>query len=590
MRLFWSKVPEMLKPAVEACRGHFAIAAAFSALINILFLAPTIYMMQVYDRVVPTGGLLTLGWITVVVAIAIATLAALEAIRSRLMMRASMRLNRMLAGPILDRLMARRSTKAGEPSTTQAMRDFDALRGALGGPAATAVYDVPWTPIYVIVAFLIHPVLGIMVIAGGAILVSLAAVHSRRSKPIEDEARRANAASYAAQEASFRKAEIVRVMGMRGALVARHIGDRATGLEASANVQQSNNRYNAIVKFVRMLLQSLALGAGAWLAVNGQISSGAIIAASVLLSRALQPVEQMVRLWPSIVQARQAMVSLDNLFDATRAEVAPRTALPQPEGRVELDRVVVRSADGQALLLKNISFMLAPGQICGVIGSSGAGKTTLARVIAGALPPDLGELRIDGAAIGDWDADVLAPHIGYMPQDCALLPGTVSENISRFALAQPGGQETIDCDVIAAAKAAGVHDLILALPAAYDTPIDEGGHRLSAGQTQRIALARALYRNPRLIVLDEPNASLDGEGEMALMRAVAAARAGGSAILIVAHRAAVLANADNLLLLGAGEVLQFGPREEVLAALKRANEAANVVPIKRGTHGGEAMQ
>ena len=590
MRLFWSKVPEILEPAVAACRGHFAIAAGFSALINILFLAPTIYMMQVYDRVVPTSGLVTLAWITAVVGIAIATLAALEAIRSRLMMRASMRLNRMLAGPILDRLMARRGTKAGEPSTAQAMRDFDALRGALGGPAATAVYDVPWTPIYVLVAFMIHPLLGIMVIVGGAILIALAAVHSRRSKPVEDAARRANAAAYAAQEASFRKAEIVRVMGMRRALVARHIEDRAAGLEASTGVQQSNNRYNAVVKFVRMLLQSLALGAGAWLAVEGQISSGAIIAASVLLSRALQPVEQMVRLWPSIVQARQAMASLAELFDATAAETAPRTALPAPEGRLALDRVVVRSADGQALLLKNVSFTLAPGQICGVIGASGAGKTTLARVVAGALPPDLGEMRIDGAAIGDWDTDALAPHIGYMPQDCALLPGTVGENISRFAWAQPGGQEAIDRDVIAAAKAAGVHDLILALPAAYDTPIDEGGHRLSAGQTQRIALARALYRNPRLIVLDEPNASLDGEGEMALMRAIAAARAGGAAILIVAHRAAVLANADNLLLLGAGEVLQFGARNDVLAALKQASEAANVVPINRGTHGGEAMQ
>jgi PrtD family type I secretion system ABC transporter len=581
MRLFWKSVPAPLEEATAACRSHLMLAAAFSALVNLLYLAPTIYMMQVYDRVVPTGGVLTLFWITVIVAIAIATLSALDAARARVMMRASLRLNRLMSGAILDRLLAR-NARSGDSSTQQAMREFDILRQSLAGPAAIALFDAPWTPLYFLVAFLIHPVLGLLVLAGGAILVSLALANQSRNEARAEEAHQANALAYASQEATFRKSELIRALGMRRALVGRHIEERRAGLDAAAAMQRSSTRYNALVKFVRMFMQSLALGVGAWLAINGQISVGAIIAASVLLSRALQPIEQLVANWPHILQSRQALQTLGRLFDATASLDAPHTMLPDPQGHLDMDRVVVRDAEGNAVLLRNVSLALRPGEIMGVVGPSGAGKTTLARVASGALEPDLGEVRIDDARIGDWDPELLAQHIGYLPQDCGLLPGTVGENISRFAGARGVPQPIIDLEVVKAARTAGVHEMILRLPAGYDTVIEGLGHRLSAGQSQRIALARALYGSPRILVLDEPNSALDSEGEVALARAIATVRQAGAAVMIVAHRAAILANADTLIVLDEGAVVRAGPREEVLSALKRAATRPEGVPIDGG--------
>ncbi|RHW18360.1 type I secretion system permease/ATPase [Sphingomonas gilva] len=581
MRLFWMPVPKPLEQAMVACRAHFILAAGLSAGVNILYLAPTIYMMQVYDRVVPTGSTMTLFWITVVVAVAIATLTALDAVRSRVMVRASLRLNRLLSDEILNRLMARSRAEAGAPSTGQAMREFDGLRQVLGGPATIALFDVPWTPLYLIVAFLIHPVLGLLVLAGGAVLIGLALTNERRGKARAGAIHQANAAAYASQEATFRNAELVRVLGMRRALVAKHIDERAEGLSANATSQFSGARYNALVKFVRMFMQSLALGAGAWLAVKGEISVGAIIAASVLLSRALQPVEQLVGHWPAIMQSRQALATVGELFDSTSGKDAHRTMLPEPKGNLELERVVVRDPQGAAIL-KGVSLKLVPGQLLGVIGPSGSGKSTLARVAAGALPPDLGEIRIDDARFEDWDPELLARYVGYLPQDCALLPGTIRDNISRFACARGVPAPIVDLEVVEAAKAAGVHELILRLPGGYDTGIEGGGHRLSAGQAQRIALARALYANPLIVVLDEPNSALDGEGEAALVRAVAAARMRGAAIMIVAHRAAILSNADTLLVLNEGAAAHLGPREEVVAALRNGEARPNVVPINGG--------
>lgn len=578
MRLFWMKVPEPLEGAIRACRPHFLLAAILSALINILYLAPTIYMMQVYDRVVPTGGVLTLFWITIVVGVAIATLTALDAVRSRIMARVALRLNRMLSPNILERLMARQKIEQGAPATSQAMREFDTVRQALGGPAATALFDVPWTPLYLIVAFLIHPLLGVLVLAGGAILVALAVGNERRMKGRSNAAYKANALSYASQEATFRNAELVRALGMRRSLVAKHLRERGAGLQASVDVQFASGRYNALVKFARMFMQSIALGAGAYLAVKGQISVGAIIAASVLLSRALQPVEQLVAQWPIIIQSRQALHTLDRLFASTPAPDGPRTALPAPIGQLEMERVVVREPGG-AVILKNVSLTLMPGTMLGVIGPSGAGKTTLARVAAGALPPDLGEVRIDGANFANWDAEALAPYIGYLPQNSGLLPGTVGENISRFAHDRGVDQALIDEQVIRAAQMAGVHEMILRLPDGYDTRLDDGARQLSAGQTQRVALARALYGGPRVLILDEPNSALDSDGEAALARALAAAKLQGVAIMIIAHRPAIIATAEMLLVLSDGAVARIGPRQQVLDELAAGAAKANVVPI-----------
>ncbi len=580
MRLFWMTVPQPLTGPVRQCRSHFIVAGLFSALVNLLYLAPTIYMMQVYDRVVPTGGVLTLFWITAVVAIAIATLAGLDAMRSRLLMRASLRLNRLLGAEILDRLMARGRGDRSTLSTTQAMREFDILRQALGGPATMALLDAPWTPLYLLVAFVIHPLLGVLVLAGGCVLVLLALANERETRARGREAHVAQAAAYAEQEVAVGHSEVIRALGMRHAFVNRQVEKRHAGVEAGLSMHLVGSRYQSLIKFCRMFMQSLALGAGAWLAINGEVSVGAIIAASVLLSRALAPIEQLVGAWPTLVQARVAIQTLEALFHNTEGAVAPRTRLADPQGQLELDRVVARSEDGAAIILRNISFRLVPGEVLGVIGPSGAGKTTLARIASGARPPDLGEIRIDGANMADWDPERLAPHIGYLPQSVSLLPGSVAENISRFALERGVPKALVDPEVVAAARAAGTHEMILRLPDGYETLIGDGGHQLSAGQAQRIALARALYGKPRLIVLDEPNSALDADGEEALGQAVMAAKADGAAVLIIAHRASILSSADRLLVLRDGSIAELGPREEVLDILRAQAARPKVVPIK----------
>ena len=579
MKILGTTVPQPLERAAAACKRHFALAAGFSALVNILYLAPTLYMMQVYDRVVPTSGIQTLIWLTVIVAIALASLAALDGARSRVMMRASLRLNRLLAGEIFNRLMSRRQVKRDTTSTSQAMREFDVLRQALGGQAAIALFDLPWTPLYFVVAFMIHPALGGMIVLGAAILVFLALRNERANKPLSDRAHAANAAAYLRQETMVGKSEVIRILGMRGSLVVRQIKEREQGLEAASEVQFAGNRYNSLVKFIRMFMQSLALGAGAWLAIEGRISVGAIIAASVLLNRALQPIEQIAGHWPALVQARQAMAALARLFESTDDPQAQRTALPEPEGRLELDRITVRSPAGDAFLLKNVCLKLTPGEVLGVIGPSGAGKSQLARVAAGGLPPDAGEVRIDDAKITDWDFDALARHIGYLPQDSALLPGTIGENISRFAEDRCEPRDIIDAEVIRSAQQAGIHEMVLRLPKGYDTPLGEGQHQLSAGQAQRVALARALYGSPKILILDEPNAWLDAEGEAALLRAVAASRLKRTAIMIVAHRASILADADTLLVLQDGAVTETGPRAEILESMRERAARMNVVPM-----------
>lgn len=576
MKLFLADVPPSLDPAVKACRQHILLAAGFSALVNVLYLAPTIYMMQVYDRVVPTAGTGTLVWLTAFVALALATLTALDALRSRLMMRASLRLNRMLAGRIMNRLLGRKEGDLDRGK--QAMREFDTLRQAFGGPAMIALFDTPWTPIYFLVAFLIHPILGAMVVLGIVILATLAIAQERHTKPLSERAHAANNKAYAHQEMVVGQAEIIRALGMRRKMVSRQLREREAGLNAASEVQFLGSRYSAKVKFFRMFMQSAALGAGAWLAIAGQISIGAIIAASVLLNRALQPIEQLVAQWGAITQARQAIGSLGLLFEEAEAEDRGRTSLPPPVGSVAIDHVVVRNPEGNAILLRNICATFEPGRVTGVIGPSGAGKTTLARVIAGALVPDLGEMRIDGARYADWNPEELAAHIGYLPQDSRLLPGTVTENIARFADPQTF-KGSIDEAVVAAARKAGVHDLILRLPAGYDTMIGEGHHRLSTGQAQRVGLARALFGKPCLLVLDEPNAALDADGEQALVRAIAAARIDGSAIVIVAHRAAILSTAETLMVMEDGTIADCGPREEILAKIKARMDKQTVVPM-----------
>lgn len=557
---------EPLAEAFRACRPHFVWAAVFSALVNLLYLTPTLYMMQVYDRVVPTGGMTTLVLITAVAIFALATLALLDWLRGRLLVRAGLRLDRQLAARVLSRVMDIQSRAPG----SQALREFDNVRQAVSGSGALALFDAPWTPIYLACCFLLHPWIGVLTLVGGIILFILAVLNERDSRPRIRSAYQATNAAYQAQESIAGQAEVVRALGMRRASITRQIEQRRAAVDQSADAQLSGGKYSGAIKFVRLVLQSAALGLAALLAVRGEISAGAIIASSVLLSRAVAPIELLVGAWPQLVQARASWKTLTDLFVQTAAQDQPRTALPAPAGRLAVEGVTVKLPGTETPQLRQVSFKLEPGQTLGVIGPSGSGKTTLARVLAGAQSPTTGAARLDSAEYDAREADELARHIGYLPQVPSLFPGSVKDNISRFAASSGMAPAEVDAGAVRAAQAAGAHEMILRLPKGYDTELGAFGAGLSAGQAQRVALARALYGDPALLVLDEPNSNLDQDGETALMNAILAAAQRGAAVVVVAHRAGVLARVDRLLMLRDGVMQVEGPREEVLARMRGA--------------------
>jgi ATP-binding cassette subfamily C protein len=561
---------EPLTAAIRACRVHFVWAAVFSALVNLLYLAPTLYMMQVYDRVVPTGGMQTLILVSMVALFALATLAGLDWLRQRLLLRAGLRLDRLLAERVLARVV---DLQSRQPST-HALREFDNVRAAIAGPGALALFDAPWTPIYLIACFMLHPAIGALTLVGGGVLLALALMNERDSRPRLRKAIQSTNAAYAAQETVEAQAEVVRALGMRRSSINRQIGQRRAAVAQHADAQLNGGKYAGLIKFLRLTMQSAALGLAALLAVRGDISVGAIIGASVLLSRAVAPIELLVGAWPGINQAVASWKTLIALFAATAGEGRPRTALPAPAGRVQVEGVAVRFPDTEAPQLKGVTLTLSPGQILGVVGPSGSGKTTLARVLAGAQTPSLGTVRLDGAEYAARDSDELARHIGYLPQNPSLFAGSIKDNISRFAGAVGLPASEIDARAVAAAQAAGAHDMILRLPQAYDTVLGPYGAGVSAGQAQRIALARALYGDPVVLVLDEPNSNLDGDGEAALMNAILAAAARGASVVIVAHRAGVLSRVDRLLTMKDGAMELEGPREKVLARMRAQPAAA----------------
>lgn len=559
---------EPLAEALKVCRPHFVWAAVFSAFVNLLYLTPTLYMMQVYDRVVPTGGMLTLVLVTAVAVFALAALAALDWLRGRLMLRAGLRLDRLLSGKVLARVV---DLQAQSPNT-QALREFDHVRSAIGGQGMLALFDAPWTPIYLMCCFLLHPAIGLLTLVGGGVLFTLAWLNERDTRPRLKRAMQTQNAAYAAQEGLAGQSEVVRALGMRQASIARQVEQRRLATAAQADSQLTGGRYSGAIKFLRLVLQSAALGLAAYLAIKSEISPGAIIASSVLLSRAVAPIELLVGVWPSLVQGVSSWKILTDLFANTASTERERTVLPDPRGRLQVEGVSVQFPGTQQPQLRGVSFALTPGQTLGVIGSSGSGKTTLARVIAGALKPQAGTVRLDGAEYEAREGDELARWIGYLPQVPSLFAGSIKDNISRFSASAGGDTETVDAAAVQAAMAAGAHELIQRQPQGYDTVLGPFGQGLSAGQAQRIALARALYNDPVLLVLDEPNSNLDQEGESALMQAILGAGARGAAVVVIAHRAGVLARVDRLLLLRDGVVQIEGPREEVLAKMRASAE------------------
>jgi ATP-binding cassette subfamily C protein len=550
----------------------------FSALLNLLYLAPTLYMLQVYDRVVPARGGLTLLFLTVVLAFALGTLSALDAVRSRLFTRASMRLDRQMAGVILDATLAQ-PRQGGEVLTRQAMRDFDTLRATLTGGALMSLFDAPWIPIYLLVCFLLNPLLGLVVLVGGCLLLAVTWRNERATKGRLQRATEAANYAYVSQEQSAGGADVVRALGMRRAMVARHLAERTAAARLQAEASFTTGGYMAVTRFVRLFLQSLALGVGAWLAIEGKLSAGSIFAASFLVARALAPLEAMLGAWKSIGQARVAWRSLDTLLQ--RPAVTHLTVLPQPEGALEVERLVVMKPRGEGAILQSLGFRLAPGEVVAVIGPSGAGKSTLLRTIAGAGGPYSGAIRFDGAEMKDYDLERLAQRLGYLPQDTGLFSGTVKENIARFAPYLGEDPAAVDEKVIASAKMCGVHDMILRLQDGYDTMLGLGGKGLSAGQAQGVALARALYGEPRLLLLDEPNAHLDSEGEARLLETLRQQKAQGVSALIVAHRTGVLAAVDRLMVMREGRIELYGPRDEVLARLSAPNVTPHPSPATR---------
>ncbi len=569
MKLAGVQLPRVLSDALADCRQHFVAAAVFSLLINVLYLAPTLYMLQVYDRVVPTAGKTTLLFVTLALALALLTLSALDMVRNRLLVRASQRIDALVAPRILKQMMAADSGAAG-----QAMRDFDNIRTAMATPAIAAIFDLPWTPVFLLVSFMLHFWIGVLAIFAMILLVTLAYLNQKATQKKMEIATSAMASAHNSQQAAATHGTTVKGLGMTGAMVERQLAHRRIALANMVNAQFAGSKLTASSRFFRLFVQSVALGVGALLAIAGEISSGAIIASSVLLSRALQPVESIIAAWSPLAGARASVIRLARAFD-NLDEQRVYTALPPPTGSLQVEEVGVRGREGRPILV-GISFRADPGQILGIIGPSGSGKTTLGKVIVGAIQPTIGTVRIDGARLTDWDQDELGKYLGYMPQEPSLFEGTIKENIARFRKGATNEEtKAIDDAVVEAAKEAGVHELILQLPQGYDTPLGLMGAGLSAGQAQRVALARALFGEPRLLLLDEPNAFLDQNGETALVEAIAKARARGATVIVIAHRRGVLAAVDRLLVIEDGKPRMIGPAQEVVTRLTGPKASGN---------------
>ncbi|HEY8592798.1 MAG TPA: type I secretion system permease/ATPase [Sphingomicrobium sp.] len=571
-------LPAALRAGLEACRRHFIYAMLFSALLNLLFIAPMLYMLQVYDRVIPTAGGVTLLFLTFALLGALATLSLLDAIRSRLLVRASIRLDKALSREILLATLSRPEL-GSQRIAKQALREFDVLRQVLTGPAIVGAFDAPWVPVYVLIAALISPWIGLLAFFGAALTLFLAWRNEKATSTRLQQANEAAGRAYANYEFTVAQADIVRALGIRSALVSGHLNDRDRMMDLQSGASFDGSGWAAVSKFVRLTLQSLALGLAALLAIDAKISPGAVFASSFIVGRALAPIDQLVGSWKAIVQARGAFRTLKDLFSET-AEQRSLTQLPPPTGRLDVENLTVADPNGR-VIIGNISFQVKPGEMIAIIGPSGAGKSTLVRALAGAVVPHAGTVRFDGADQRNWDPERLAEHVGFMPQEGSLFAGTVKENIARFTDRLGEDPAEIDEAAVKAAQLAAAHEMILRFPGGYDYQLGLGGRGLSAGQGQRISLARALFRDPKYLILDEPNASLDAEGDQQLVQTLENVKKRGTTILVVAHRLSVLPIVDKLLVIQEGRLAMFGERDEVLRKIAPPQPPAGRV-VARG--------
>lgn len=564
MRLFSEKQSE-LNDALRSMRHIFIIAAVFSFFINALMLVPSLYMMQVYDRVLNSRNEMTLLMITLITVGLYGLLGGLEWVRSQLLVRASLQLDSRLNDRVFGATFEATLRGAGG-NPAQALSDLNNLRQFLTGNGLFAFFDAPWAPIFLIVISMLHPWLGVFSLVGGILLVGLTWLTEKATqKPLADANTAAMQASNFAGN-NLKNAEVIEAMGMLPAIRGRWYAKHRSSL---ALQQLASNRAGAIssaTRVVRLAQQSLILGLGALLVIEGKLSPSGMIAASILMGRVLAPIEQAMGSWKNFLSVRSAYERLQKLLLAVPAHQAGMS-LPRPKGAVALENLVATAPNTQTTILKGISAAIAAGEVIGVIGPSASGKSTLARLLVGVWPAASGKVRLDGADIFAWNKAELGPHIGYLPQDVELFEGTIAENIARFA--------EVDAEkVVRAAQRTGVHEMILRLPNGYDTPIGPAGSFLSGGQRQRIALARAIYGDPVLLVLDEPNSNLDDVGEQALVRAVLDLKAQGSTVVVMTHRTNIVSVVDKLMVLRDGTLQLYGPRNDVLAALAKAAQAA----------------
>ncbi|AZC18267.1 MULTISPECIES: type I secretion system permease/ATPase [Pseudomonas] len=556
--------PAPLFKALGEYKGILISVGCFTALINLLMLVPSIYMLQVYDRVLSSQNETTLAMLSLMVVGFFVFIGLLEVLRSFIVIRIGSQLERRFNLRVYQAAFERNLAR-GEGYAGQSLGDLTQIRQFLTGPALFAFFDAPWFPIYLLVIFAFNVWLGVMATAGAALLIALAFLNEAMTKKPLSEASGYSQQSTQLATSHLHNAETIQAMGMLGSLRKRWFGVHSRFLGLQNQASDTGAVISSLSKTLRLCLQSLVLGLGAWLVIKGDMTAGMMIAGSILMGRALSPIDQLIAVWKQWSAAKLAYNRLDSLL----REFPPgdsAMSLPAPKGQVSFEQVSAGPPGRRMATLQQVNFSINAGEVLGVLGASGSGKSTLARVLVGVWPTLAGTVRLDGADIHRWNRDELGPYIGYLPQDIELFTGSVAENIARFRQADPE-------QVVQAAQMAGVHELILRLPQGYDTILGDDGSGLSGGQKQRVALARALYGSPSLVVLDEPNSNLDTVGESALAAAIAQLKARGTSVVLVTHRSSVLALADKLLVLNEGRLQAFGPSQEVLKALAGAQQA-----------------
>lgn len=555
---------EELREARRASRGLYWFVGIFSFFVNMLMLTGPLYMMQVYDRVLGSRSVETLIALSILVAFLYGMMSLLDYARGRIMARAGARFQSALDKRVFD-AMVRRSALTQDPKAQTGLADLESVQRLISSPVLMAVFDIPWTPVFLFGIMIFHPWLGFLALGGGVVLVTITLLNQAFSKKPVAEANMAQHRAHLMSEEIRTEAEMIQSMGMRGAAFDRWQVARDSSLEESVRASDVSGSFLATSKGMRLFLQSAMLGLGAYLVLLGLVSPGAMIASSILLGRALAPIELAIGQWALVQRAFKGWANLGELLESTPPEEV-RTQLPKPAAKLSVQGITIVPPGQRQASLKNVSFEVQPGQAVGVIGPSGAGKSTLARALTGVWRPAGGAVRLDGAALDQYEADVLGQHIGYLPQRVQLFDGTIAQNIARLSA-------TPDPDkVVEAAKKADAHDMIVKLPDGYDTRLSGSGGRLSGGQMQRIGLARAMYDDPVIVILDEPNSNLDNDGSIALNNAIRALKEAGKSVLIMAHRPAAIQECDTLLVLENGMRSAFGPKEQVLREMVKNHE------------------